>query len=224
MAAGETNWNDAALLTAAFVATAVGLYGAQGVLDYFDISGLSGIPGSVFAAPFGLLVGVALFESWRPAIGLAVVSIPAFWSASQLTGELAQARIPLLAGFEEGFAFLIGSLLGTMIMAAALTYWHRRAASQFVFAPLMGAIAALAFVNPWLSNDWDLLTGFIVWQVLVGWALVGGPASSANERPVRNRRIIAISAFALIIGSIGLALVPPSTEAGRFAEPAQHAK
>ena len=213
MTAGETNWGDAALLTAAFVATAIGLYGAQGVLEYFDISGLSGIPASVFAAPFGLLVGVALFEQWSPAVGLAVVSVPAFWSASQLTSELAQARIPLLAGYEEGFAFLVGSLLGALIMAAAVTYWRKSSPSRFVFAAIMGAIAAFAFVNPWLSNDWDLLTGFVVWQILVGWALVGGPGSAVYQRPLRNRRIVAVSVPALLVGAIGLALAPPATNA-----------
>ena len=211
MAGGETDWRGAALLTMAFVATAIGLYGGNGVLDHFDISGLSGVPGSVFAAPFGLLVGVAVFEQWQPAVGLAVVSIPAFWSASQLTGELAQARIPLMAGHEEGFAFLVGSLLGALIIAAALTYWRKSSPSRFVLVLIMAAIAAFAFVNPWLSNDWDLLTGFAVWQVLVGWALVGGQGPSAY--PGRNRRIGTVAVPALIIGVIGLALVPPATSA-----------
>ena len=145
--------------------------------------------------------------------GLGVVSIPAFWSASQLTGELAQARIPFLAGYEEAFAFLVGSLLGALIMVSALSYWHKSSASRFVFTAIMAAIAAAAFVNPWLSNDWDLLTGFVVWQVLVGWALVGTPGAIADTRPARNRRILAVSVPALLLGAIGLALVPPSSNA-----------
>ena len=206
MAPGETDSGDDALLTAALVATAIGLYGGQGVLEYFDMSGLSGLPSSVFAAPFGLLVGVALFEQWQPSIGLAVVSIPAFWSASQVTSELAQSRIPLLAGYEEGFAFLVGSVLGALIMMAALTYWHKSSPRRFVFVAIMGAIAAPAFVNPWLSNDGDLLTGFIVWQVLVGWALAGGLRSTAAARPVRNRRLVSVAVPALLVGVVGIAL------------------
>jgi hypothetical protein len=207
MAADETDWRDAALLTAALGASAVGLYGGQGVLEYFDISGLSGVPSSVFAAPFGLLVGGALFEQWGPAAGLAIVSIPAFWAASQITGNLAGEHIPLLATHETGFAFLVGSVVGALIMAGALAYWRKPSVNRFVLSAIAGAVAAFGFVTPWSSHE-NLAVGFVVWQVLVGWALVGRLSSGTYARSVRNRRIASVGAAALVIGVVGFLMWP----------------
>ena len=143
-----------------------------------------------------------MFEQWQPAIGLGIASVPVFWTAVKVTGELDQAHISLWAGHERGVAFLVGSVLGASLMMGALAYWDKSLSRRFLFGVIAAAVATLAFVSPW-STDFSLWAGFIVWQVLVGRVMAGtGTATYA----ARNRRMVAIALPALIIGVIGIAL------------------
>jgi hypothetical protein len=118
----------------------------------------------VLAALFGIVLGRLVLPDWTQVCVLGGAAIAAYYIAVRtavwLDGWLHQRVI----------TYPTAGVVGAVLMTLALCLWRREFRGALPVAIGAGALGGLVFVIQ--DNDLFYVAGHVVWQVLVGLALV----------------------------------------------------